>query len=315
MKGGPGMKYGYSVDLGGTAVKMGFFRDDGQLLEKWQISTDRSGGGGHIPSDISGSVLAHMDSRGLAREDCLGIGLGVPGQAWPDGTVYAENLGWERFPLVSLLQSATGLRVAAENDANAAAIGEYWQGGGKGYRSLVLITLGTGVGGGVILNGKCLRGAHLAGGEIGHIQVNPGETRRCACGRKGCLEQYASAAGCVRMAQNALRNSGAPSVLRGRPGLEARDVWDAAKAGDGLAMDAASQFCRYLARGLAIVSSIVDPEVFVIGGGVSGAGQMLIDMTAGYYRESVVSFSRETPIVLARLGNDAGLYGCAAMLL
>lgn len=309
------MKYGYSVDLGGTAVKMGFFRDDGKLLEKWQISTDRSDGGRNIPSDIAGSVLAHMDGRGLAREACLGIGLGVPGQAWPDGTVYAENLGWKKFPLVSLLRSATGLRVAAENDANAAAFGEYWQGGGKGYRSLVLITLGTGVGGGVILNGKCLQGAHLAGGEIGHIQVNPGETRQCACGRKGCLEQYASATGCVRMARDALRSSGTPSVLRGLPGLEARDVWDAAKAGDELAVGVAGQFCRYLAQGLATVASIVDPEVFVIGGGVSGAGQALIDMTAGYYRKSVLSFFQETPIVLARLGNDAGLYGCAAMLL
>ena len=309
------MKYGYSVDLGGTAVKMGFFSDGGQLLEKWQISTDRSDGGRNIPSDIAGSVLAHMGSRGLAREECLGIGLGVPGQAWPDGTVYAENLAWDRFPLVSRLESATGLRVAAENDANAAVFGEYWQGGGKGYGSLVLITLGTGVGGGVILDGKCLRGAHLAAGEIGHIQVNPGETRRCACGRKGCLEQYASATGCVRMARDALKASGAPSVLRGRSGPEARDVWDAAKAGDGLAMEVAGKFCRYLARGLAIVASIVDPEAFVIGGGVSAAGQMLLDMTAGYYRESVMSFFRETPIVLARLGNDAGLYGCAAMLL
>ena len=309
------MSYGYSVDLGGTAVKMGFFRDDGQLLEKWRISTDRSEGGQNIPSDIAGSVLAHMGGRGLAREECLGIGLGIPGQVWPDGTVCAENLDWERFPLVSLLKSATGLRVIAENDANAAAAGEYWQGGGKGYRSLVLVTLGTGVGGGIILDGKCLQGAHLAGGEIGHIQVNPGEMRRCACGRKGCLEQYASATGCVRMALDALGSTGAPSVLRGRPELEARDVWDAAKAGDELAVGVADQFCRYLAQGLATVAEIVDPEVFVIGGGVSGAGQTLIDMTVEHYRESVMSFFRETPIVLAELGNDAGLYGCAAMLL
>lgn len=309
------MKYAYCVDLGGTAVKLGFFRDDGQLLDKWQIGTDRSGGGQNIPSDIAGSVLAHMGGRGLAREECLGIGIGVPGQVWPDGTVNAENLGWERFPLVSRLESAAGLRVAAENDANAAAVGEYWQGGGKGYRSLVLVTLGTGVGGGIILDGKCLQGAHMAGGEIGHIQVDPGEIRRCVCGRRGCLEQYASATGCVRMALDALRSAGTPSVLRGLPGLEARDVWDAAKAGDELAMGVADRFCRYLARGLAAVAGIVDPEVFVIGGGVSGAGQTLIDVTAGYYRESVMSFFRETPIILARLGNDAGLYGCAAMLL
>ena len=309
------MKYAYCVDLGGTAIKMGLFREDGQLLDKWQLGTDRSGGGQNIPSDIAGSVLAHMGGRGLAREECLGVGVGVPGQVRPDGTVYAENLRWEGFPLVSRLASATGLRVAAENDANAAAIGEHWQGGGKGYGSLVLVTLGTGVGGGVILDGRCLQGAHLAGGEIGHIQVNPEETRRCACGGKGCLEQYASATGCVRMALDALGASDAPSALRGRPELEARDVWDAAKAGDGLALGVARQFCRYLARGLAAVASIVDPEAFVIGGGVSGAGQALIDMTVEYYKESVMSFFRETPIVLARLGNDAGLYGCAAMLL
>lgn len=309
------MKYGYGVDLGGTTVKMGLFTEIGQLLDKWEIDTDVSNGGRNIPSDIGRSIRADMNKHTIPPEDYLGIGIGVPGQVWPDGTADAVNLGWKRLPLIGELEAATGLRAVGDNDANTAAMGEYWQGGGKGYRSLVLVTLGTGVGGGIILDGKCLQGAHRAGGEIGHLPVNPAEPRACGCGNHGCLEQYASATGCARLALDALASSPAPSTLRSAAKIDARAVWDAVKAGDGLAREIADRFCAYLAQGIAMVTCNVDPEVVVIGGGVSRAGQVLIDMTAARYRAMAFNPCKNTPIVLATLGNDAGMYGCVANLL
>ena len=309
------MKYGYGVDLGGTTVKMGLFAQSGELLDKWEIDTDTTGGGVNIPTDIGKSILADMNKHSFDKEDYLGVGIGVPGQVWPDGAADAVNLGWKRFPLIGTLQDITGLRCVGDNDANTAAMGEYWQGGGKGYQSLVLITLGTGVGGGIILDGRCLQGAHRAGGEIGHLPVNPTETRVCGCGNRGCLEQYASATGCARLAMDALAGSDEPSTLRSARKVDARAVWDAAKAGDALAVRVAERFCQILARGIATVTATVDPQVVVIGGGVSRAGQLLIDMTQRHYRRYAFNACKDTPIVLANLGNDAGMYGCKANLL
>ncbi len=309
------MKYGYGVDLGGTTVKMGLFAESGALLDKWEIDTDATNGGVNIPTDIGKAILADMNKHSFAKEDYLGAGIGVPGQLWNDGTADAVNLGWKRFPLLGRLREITGLRWVGDNDANTAAMGEYWQGGGKGYQSLVFVTLGTGVGGGIILDGKCLRGAHRAGGEIGHIPMDPTETRLCGCGNRGCLEQYASATGCARLAMDALAGSDEPSTLRSARKVDARAVWDAAKAGDALALRVADTFCDILARGLAAVTATVDPEVVVIGGGVSRAGQPLLDMTARHYRRYAFNACKDTPIVLAALGNDAGMYGCMANLL
>ncbi len=309
------MKYGYGVDLGGTTVKMGLFRQDGRLLDKWEIDTDVSSGGRNIPSDIGRSILADMKKHSFAKEDYLGVGIGVPGQVWSDGTADAVNLGWKRLPLIPELESVTGLRAVGDNDANTAAMGEYWQGGGKGYDSLALITLGTGVGGGIIVDGKCLQGAHRAGGEIGHLPIEPNETRVCGCGNRGCLEQYASATGCARLAMDALAEFDTPSTLRSCPKIDAKAVWDAVKAGDGLALRVADKFCTYLARGLAIVANTVDPEVLVLGGGVSRAGKVLIDMVTERYRVYAFNACKDTPIVLASLGNDAGMYGSMANLL
>ncbi len=309
------MKYGYGVDLGGTTVKMGLFTQAGALTDKWEIPTNTASGGESIPTDIGSSILTNMKKHSLAASDLLGVGIGVPGQVWPDGTADAVNLGWKRFPLLPTLEAVTGLRAVGDNDANTAAMGEYWQGGGKGYGSLLFVTLGTGVGGGIILDGKCLQGAHRAGGEIGHIPVNPDETRVCGCGNRGCLEQYASATGCARLAMEALSATDTPSLLRASQKVDARAVWDAVKAGDALALEIADRFCRILGRGLAAVASTVDPEIIVIGGGVSKAGQILADMTAERYRAYAFNACKDTPIVLASLGNDAGMYGCVANLL
>ena len=309
------MKYGYGVDLGGTTVKLGLFTEDGRLIDKWEIDTDISGSGRNIPGDIGRSILADMQKHTFQKSDYLGIGIGIPGQLWEDGTATAVNLGWDRQPLVSELQELTGLRVAGDNDANTAAMGEYWMGGGKGYRSLVLVTLGTGVGGGIIIDGKCLRGAHMAGGEIGHMPVNPAETRQCGCGNRGCLEQYASATGAARLAMEALASSPEPSTLRSAGKVDAKALWDAVKTGHRLAIEIAGRFCDYLGRGLAMISSTVDPEVLVLGGGVSRAGQVLIDMVTEKYKKYAFNACKNTPIVLAELGNDAGMYGSMANLL
>ncbi len=309
------MKYGYGVDLGGTTVKMGLFQEDGRLLDKWEIDTDISAGGVNIPADIGHSVLADMKKHSFLKEDYLGIGIGIPGQLWPDGTANAINLGWDHLPLISSLESATGLKTVGDNDANMAAMGEYWQGVGKGFASLVLVTLGTGVGGGIILNGRCLQGAHRAGGEIGHIPVEPGETLVCGCGGHGCLEQYASATGCARIAMDMLSADSEPSTLRSVRKVDARAVWDAVKAGDATAMRIADRFCGYLARGLAVVACTVDPDIIVLGGGVSRAGEPLLTRVREQYARVAFPACRGTPIVLASLGNDAGMYGAMATLL
>ena len=308
-------KYGFGVDLGGTTVKMSLFGTDGELIEKWFIDTDTSNGGRNIPGDIARSILADMKKYSFPASDYIGIGIGVPGQVHADGSASAVNLGWDHTPLLSELTALTGLPAKGGNDANMAALGEYWMGGGKGYGSLVLVTLGTGVGGGIIVDGRCLDGAHGAGGGIGHIPVEPSETRRCSCGSTGCLEQYASATGNARIAAELLASTDRPSTLRSAPKLDARACWDAVAAGDGLAMEIADIFCDYLARGLAAVANIVDPEIILLGGGVSRAGDALLDRVRRSFVKYAFPACRSTPIGLATLSNDAGIYGAFRSLL
>ena len=196
-----------------------------------------------------------------------------------------------------------------------ASLGEMWQGGGKGYQSIVMVTLGTGVGGGIIINGKMLSGTNGAGGEIGHICVNDNETEVCGCGKKGCLEQYTSATGITRMAERTLTNTDRASKLRTVQYISAKEIFDAAKEGDELAMELVENHGRTLGKALASVSCVCDPEAFVIGGGVSKAGDILLETTAKYYQQYAFHASKGTKFVLATLGNDAGIYGCAEAIL
>ena len=308
-------KYGYGVDVGGTTVKMGLFTENGKLIKKWAIDTDVSNGGKYIPSDISKSILADINTYTFSHEDIIGIGIGIPGQVHKDGTADAVNLGWNRLPLIPELSAITGLRIVCDNDANMAAMGEYWMGSGRDYSSLVLVTLGTGVGGGIVVDGKCFTGAHGAGGEIGHLPINLHETRRCSCGSRGCLEQYASATGNVRLAMDLLAERNEPSILRSVGKLDAKACWDAAIAGDELAIEIADRFSDYLARGLAVVANTVDPDVILLGGGVSHAGASLVERVTSHYRQYAFPACRNTEIALAALGNDAGIYGCMYSLI
>ena len=304
----------FGVDIGGTTVKMGLFTVDGKVTDKWEIPTRKEENGKYILEDIAKSVKERMQRDTL--EDIAGLGIGVPGPVKEDGTVLkCANLGWGVFNVADTVRELTGIEnVKVGNDANVAALGEMWQGGGKGYNNLVMVTLGTGVGGGVILGGKILTGSNGAGGEIGHIRVNYEEKDVCGCGKTGCLEQYASATGVVRLAKKALEKKEKKTTLVADD-LSAKTVFDAAKAGDELAMDIVEKFGFYLGMALAHISQVIDPEVFVIGGGVARAGQIIIDEVSKNYEENVMFALKNKAFKMAELGNDAGIYGSARMVL
>lgn len=307
--------YGFGVDIGGTTVKIGLFNIDGTMLEKWEIPTNTANGGAAILDDVAASVLGKIAEKGIEKEEILGIGLGVPGPVDSIGIVHkCVNLGWGVFNVEEALSEKTGFKVKAGNDANVAALGEAWQGGGKGYQNVVMVTLGTGVGGGIILNGKILPGTNGAAGEIGHIHVDDEEEECCGCGNKGCLEQYASATGIVRMAKKKLASETRQTVLKEKDPLTAKDIFDAAKEGDTVAEELVEKLCNVLGTTLARISCVVDPEIFVIGGGVSKAGEILTEGAAKYYDINAFHASRNCKITLAKLGNDAGMYGSMKQL-
>lgn len=312
-------KYCFGVDLGGTTVKIGLFDPAGNVLEKWEIPTRKEDNGSKILPDIAKAILDKTAEKAIAKEDLIGVGIGVPGPVDDNGIVHkAVNLGWDVVNVNETLGGILQMPVKAGNDANVAALGEMWCGGGKGCTNMVLATLGTGVGGGIIINGKMVTGATGAGGEIGHIHIEDSEPDACGCGNHGCLEQYASATGVVRLAERKLASSAQDSVLRtakaeGR--LSAKAVFDAVKEGDKLACEVAEQFGDYLGKGFAAIAGVVNPELFVLGGGVSKAGDILCEYVSKYYTKYVFHGSREAQFKLATLGNDAGIYGAAKLIL
>ena len=308
------MKYGFGVDLGGTAVKLAFFDAQGTLLDKWAIPTAREDAGCRILPDIAASITAYLAEKQLSRDQLLGIGIGIPGPVLPDGSVSTcVNLGWQHVHVEKTLSRLTGLPVKALNDASAAALGECLKGGAAGCRNMILITLGTGLGGGVIVDGKVVPGAHGAGGEIGHITLEQEETECCSCGRRGCAEQYCSATGIVRLMKKALKNG--TSCLSGKTELTCKDVFDAANAGDSLANGVLQRVYGYLGQLLAVLSCVADPEIFILGGGVSNAGQPLLEGVQAAYAGRCFRPTEKTKIALAALGNDAGIYGAFLNLL
>lgn len=305
----------FGVDVGGTTVKLGCFDTDGELLDKWEIPTRTEDKGANIIGDIAGSILVKLAKDNIDKSDVVGIGIGVPGPVKSDGTVIvAVNLGWKDVNVNAELEELTGIKVKTSNDANVAALGEMWRGGGQGYSNVVAVTLGTGVGGGIIVDGKIVNGATGAGGEIGHIHLEDNETEPCGCKGHGCLEQYASATGVVRLAKKKLADSSKGSVLR-EGDVTAKDVWDAVKAGDELAIEVAHIYGEYLGKGLAAVADVVNPEVFVIGGGVSKAGRVVIEYMEPYFDKYVFPGAKGAKFALAKLGNDAGIYGAAFLVL
>ena len=308
--------YCFGIDVGGTTVKCGLFKTDGVLVEKWEIPTRKENNGSEIVPDVAKTIEEKLAEKNISKEEVDGIGIGVPGPVNAEGDVIAAvNLFWGYKKLSKELNELTGLAVKVGNDANVAALGEAWKGAAAGAKNVILVTLGTGVGGGIIVDGKIVAGHHGAGGEIGHANVMHDETETCNCGNKGCLEQYTSATGIVRLAKQELASSEEPSVLREEKELSAKAVLDGYKSGDALSVRVMDKVGEILGGALAMFTAVVDPETIVIGGGVSKAGQPLVDCIASHYKKYAFSACRETPIVIANLGNDAGIYGAAKMVL
>ena len=312
-------KYGFGLDLGGTTCKCGLFTNEGELLDKWEVPTDTSNGGVNILKNLAAAVKEKMAEKNISADDVSCVGIGIPGPVSGDGVVNrCVNLGWGVFNVEKEFSDELGgIKVKAGNDANVAALGEAWMGAAKEYSSSVMVTLGTGVGGGVIINDEIITGAAGAAGEIGHIRVNYTEEMTCGCGNHGCLEQYCSATGIARLAKIRLAMNEDESGLRAIPteNIDAKAVFDEAKKGDVVAKEVVKRACEYLAQGLQVISSVVNPEAFVIGGGVSKAGQILIDEVEYRFNQIAFHGCRNTKIILATLGNDAGIYGAMKLIL
>ena len=310
------MEYCFGVDIGGTTVKIGLFRTDGELIDKWEIKTRTENKGEAILPDVADALKKKMEEKEIKASQLSGIGIGIPAPVDGDGVVQnTANLGWGYKEVRREMEELTGMKVAAGNDANVAALGEMWLGAGKGHKDLIMVTLGTGVGGGVIVNGQPLTGAHGAGGEIGHLCVTYEEEEHCGCGKQGCLEQYASATGIARLARKRLAADDTASVLRDKETIDAKAVFDALKEGDRLSEEIVEEFGRYLGYAMANLAAVTDPSVIVIGGGVSKAGSILLGYIEKYFAEKVFFANKETKFVLAKLGNDAGICGAARLIL
>ena len=269
-----------------------------------------------ILPDVAKALKNKMSEKGIVPSQVSGIGIGIPAPVDEKGIVQnTANLGWGYKEVSREMEELTGMKVAAGNDANVAALGEMWLGAGKGHKNLIMVTLGTGVGGGVIVNGQPLTGSHGAGGEIGHLCVNYNETEQCGCGKRGCLEQYASATGIARLAKKRLAKDGTESVLRGVEKVDAKAVFDALKEGDKLSEEIVEEFGAYLGHAMANLAVVTDPSVIVIGGGVSKAGDILLGYIEKYFKEMVFFANEETKFALAELGNDAGICGAAKLIL
>jgi len=312
------MKYVFGADIGGTTVKLGLFTQDGQLMDKWEIPSRVQNNGEAILPDVAHSICEKMNQFSLSPEQVLGLGIGVPGPVDSDNNVLCcENLKWGSFNLKTrmnqLLPSIPN--VAGGNDANLATLGELWKGGGQGYRSAVMFTLGTGVGSGVVVDGHIVSGANGAAGEVGHMCVELDETVPCGCGKCGCLEQYASANGIVRLAGRMLAACDTPSALRSMDKYTSKDICDLARNGEEMAGAIFDRCAHYLGLAMSWVGCTVNPQVFIIGGGMSRAGKMLADAVARHYQTYVFRACKNTPFVIAQLGNDAGIYGCARLVL
>lgn len=309
------MRYCFGIDIGGTTIKIGLFSIVGEIIDKWEIKTHTENKGERILPDISEAILNKLEEKKILKSDVNGIGIGVPAPVRADGIVKnTVNLGWKYKEVKCEMEMLSGFRTEVGNDANMAALGEMWLGAGKGRQNIIMVTLGTGVGGGIIVDGKPLVGAHGAGGEIGHLCMNYEETEKCGCGNTGCLEQYASATGIVRLAKKHLAQNARETILRNKP-IDTKAIFDAVKDGDVVAKEIIEEFGRYLGYGLANIAVVTDPSAIIVGGGVSNAGDILLDYVERYFREKAFFANKNIEFILATLGNSAGICGAAKLIL
>lgn len=313
-------KYAFGVDIGGTAVKIGLFNMDGELLDKWQIDTEITEDERSILRDINSFIEGVLKDKDISRDQIVGMGLGVPGPILEDGTVNrCVNLNWGRFNIEKTMEDICGFTVKAGNDANVAALGEQWKGGGQGYDSVVLFTLGTGVGGGVVLDGEIVKGVNGSAGEVGHFRAYEDETEdACGCGNYGCLEQYVSAKGITKLARRFMKLNNIDvkdTIFKDEEALTSINIFREARAGDDLALGIVNEMFRLLGKAMATISCVIDPQAFVVGGGVSNEGEYLSDGIKKAYDDYAFHATMDTEIVLAQLGNDAGMYGAVRLIL
>ncbi|MFF3022746.1 ROK family glucokinase [Gottfriedia sp. NPDC057948] len=308
------------VDLGGTSIKLALLTNNGEFIDKWEVPTDKSDSGKHIPKTITIAIEEKLKQMDKTKEDIAGIGIGAPGSVrLEDGLIFAAvNLGWVNFPLKEILEKESGIPVIVDNDANIAAVGEMWKGAGNGAKDVVMVTLGTGVGGGVIVNGDVAHGISGSAGEIGHITVQLENGVLCNCGKRGCLETISSATGIARIANEKLQNTTKETVLKemsnGSP-VTTKDVFEAYSNGDEVAEEIVNHVMRYLALVLAGVGNTLNPENIIIGGGVSNAGELLLKPLKKYFDEFAFTTVRDsTKLSIAKLGNDAGAIGAAYLV-
>ncbi|MDQ8767660.1 ROK family glucokinase [Streptococcus ruminantium] len=311
------------IDLGGTSVKLAILTTEGEIQEKWSIKTDILDEGSHIVPNIITSIKHRFETHGLTKDDFLGVGMGSPGVVDSEaGTVIgAYNLNWKTLQLVKKqFEAELGLPFFIDNDANVAALGEQWVGAGNNNPNVVFMTLGTGVGGGVIAAGNLIRGVKGAGGELGHIAVDFENPFACTCGKKGCLETVASATGIVnltrRYAEEYAGDAKLKQMIDDGQEVTAKDVFDLAKEKDGLALIVYRHFSEYLGVACANIAAVLNPAYIVLGGGVSAAGDFLLDGVRRVFAEnSFPQIKESTQIVLATRGNDAGVLGAASLVL
>jgi len=305
-------KYNLGIDIGGTSIKIGLFDLEGNLLQTDSIRTNKTSKGSFILPELA-DYIKHK----FTIEDIRGIGIGVPGPVAKNMIYSCVNLGWGEKDIVKEFKELLAIDdiiVRVANDANLAAAGEIYKGVASGYINAFMVTLGTGIGGGVIIDGRVVDGINGVAGEIGHTHIDDLFNLDCNCGKSGCLETVASATGIVRLAKEYLRKSNKPSKLRRYPEFSAKKVIDFAKAGDDLATEIIDKSMEYLARVLAKVTYIINPDIFIIGGGISNAGNFIIEKIKKYYYPLVVPFISHTNFEIATLGNEAGMFGACYLV-
>ena len=312
-------KHTIGIDLGGTNIKAGILDGDGELIYRCSVATEAEQGFEHVFCRLVQLVENCICAADLTKADIAAIGYGTPGpMSHEEGIVYASpNLpGWENIPLRARFSEATGLPVTLDNDANAAAYGEFVAGAGKGTRDMVMLTLGTGIGGGIVLDGRLQRGAFDNAAEIGHTIAVP-NGRPCPCGQRGCLERYGSANAVAERFVEELQ-AGEDSLLKSRldagETLSSVDVAKAAQKGDVLAARIWDEACLYLALACLNIQHMLNPECVVLGGGLTGAGDQLLKPIREHFEHQAWTVATDFPrIELATLGDDAGVIGAATL--
>lgn len=298
------------LDIGGTSVKMGLVSSAGTTLGTSSVPTGELDNA-EAYARVTDAIKAFAETTNVALEDISAVGIDVPGVVVDNKLLMLPNATLDLDGLLAALKAAIpDANFAVLNDANAAALGETWLGAGGGVKSLVMLTLGTGVGGGIVSDGRVLEGAHGAGAEVGHMCVNYEETETCGCGNKGCLEQYTSAKGLIKLYREECAKDGVGEIEIAHA-TDALAVFVAARTGNKQALAACKRLAFYLAHALANLAATCDPEVFVIGGGMCGGWDTFGEDLLAYYKEFAIPGVRDTPILVATLGNAAGFTGAA----